>query len=393
MKKINESTLRNLIRECIKKEVMKEDSVIKEDIKNAFTNLLSNSDLTTIPKKQVQMVNINGKNFWGIVFDKKAIDDSINFQEKIHDFLSKNPQLQLVTIDGDSAVIINKNAKEGETLNINENNEHFNEESIYTMENWNNDGTLKPKVNQLVDNEVIEELANSVPPTTYKSTCFQPGEAYSHSEEYIPLYMTFVNKNGMWMYIGLCPKGTTKQVPEMKFETTKRGNTINEGKRGLNSSKLFQLAKEHGGLSPKHGYSFRRFNELTDDDVIGVIEKPELNRYENASWKTKQEWAEQKGFTVNKGDEVEFIPLSDWSWVAVIVRGGLLPNKEWEKTPYGEKITNRNKNKINNGSRNYVWSDTDTHGVEGLKGWSKRANEFSMKKYNNDVKNSQSFKK
>ena len=140
------------------------ESVIKEDVKNAFTNLLSNSDLTTIPKKQVQMVNINGKNFWGIVFDKKVIDDSINFQEKIHDFLSKNPQLQLVTIDGNSAVIINKDAKEGETLKINENNEHFDEESIYTMEDWNNDGTLKPEINQLVDNEVIEELANSVPP-------------------------------------------------------------------------------------------------------------------------------------------------------------------------------------------------------------------------------------
>ena len=269
--------------------------------------------------------------------------------------------------------------------------ETFDEKPFYTMDDWRMDGSLKPEVGEYIEDEVIEELAGSVPPTTYSRGIFQPGEAYTMSEDYVDLYMTFVRDNGTWKYIGLCPKGATKTVPEWNGIVSE--SIINEGKRGLNSSKLFQLAKEHGGLSPKHGYSFRRFNELTDDDVIGVIEKPELNRYENASWKTKQEWAEQKGFNVNKGDEVEYIPLSDWSWVAVIVRGGLLPNKEWEKTPYGEKITNRNKNKINNGSRHYVWSDTDTHGVEGLKGWSKRANEFSMKKYNNDVKNSQSFKK
>ena len=160
---------------------------------------------------------------------------------------------------------------------------------------------------------------------------------------------------------------------------------INESKRGLNSKKIYQLAKEHGGLRPRHGYFFRRFNELTDDDVIGLIEKPELNRYENASWKIKKEWAEQKGYNVNIGDSVEFIPMADWSWVGVIVRGDLLPDKEWKETPYGKKITDRSLNKVNDGSRHYVWSDTDTHGVEGLRGFSKKAHEFAIKKYNNEI--------
>ena len=364
---------------------------LNEDIRSAVTNLFSKSDLVPNPTKQIQNVNINGKNVMAIVFDRKWIDD--DFQKRINDFLLKNPSLEIATIDDNHAVIINKDAKEGEPLRINESvdNENFGEKPFYTMDDWRVDGSLKPEVGDYVEDEVIEELANSVPPTTYKSTLFQPGEAYTMSKDYEHLYMTFVN-DGNWKYVGLCPKGTNKREMAYDEDEYLGESIIKEGKRGLNSHKLYQLAKEHGGLRPKHGYSFRRFNELTDDDVIGLIEKPELNRYENASWKVKKEWAEQKGYNVNRGDSVEFIPMADWSWVGVIVRGDLLPDKEWKETPYGKKITDRAKNKINDGLHHYPWSDTDTHGVEGLSGFSKRAHEFSMKKYNNDVKNSKNNK-
>lgn len=162
---------------------------------------------------------------------------------------------------------------------------------------------------------------------------------------------------------------------------------IYESKRGLNSKKLYQIAKEHGGLRPRHGYSFKRFNELTDDDVIGVVDNAVLSSYQEASYKTRQEWAINKGFNVNKGDDVTFIPMNDWTWVAVIVRGDMLPDREWAETPYGKKRIERNKNKSQDGARNYIWSDANTDKEKGLVGWSRRANEFARMKYNNETTN------
>ena len=252
--------------------------------------------------------------------------------------------------------------------------------NIYTKENWAQDGTLKVKVGQYVADDVVEELRDSVPPTTYKASCFQPGEAYTHSADYVELYMTFVIDNGMWKYIGLCPKGSNQPQPEMDYN-------LNESKRGLNSKKLYQIANEHGGLSPRHGYNFKRFNELTDNDVIGIVDDVELNRYKDASYKTRQEWAINKGFDVNRGDDVTFIPMKDWTWVAVIVRGDMLPDREWAETPYGKKRIERNRNKERDGARHYVWSDTNTKKENGLVGWSSRANKFARMKYNNEIAN------
>ena len=167
---------------------------------------------------------------------------------------------------------------------------------------------------------------------------------------------------------------------------------INESKRGLNSKKLYQIAKEHGGLSPRHGYNFKRFNELTDNDVIGVVDNAELNRYKEASYKVRQEWAISKGFTVNKGDDVTFIPMNDWTWVAVIVRGDMLPDREWAETPYGKKRIERNRNKTHDGAKNYVWSDSNTDKEKGLIGWSKRANEFNRMKFNNEINENNNMK-
>jgi hypothetical protein len=155
---------------------------------------------------------------------------------------------------------------------------------------------------------------------------------------------------------------------------------LNES-RGLNSMKLYQIAKEHGGLKPRYYTSTRYFNELTDNDVIGIVEKPELNRYENASWPIKAKWANEKGYKVNRGDNVDFIPMADYTWVAIIERGSLLPDKEWEKTPHGKKVTDRAKHGwAPRYKNNKVYHYTD----ENERGFSKRAHDFNFKKIAND---------
>lgn len=85
--------------------------------------------------------------------------------------------------------------------------------TVYTMEQWAKDGSLKIKVGQEVDSAVIDRLLNALPPTYYKKGIFQPGEAYC-VDVVNPgscLYQTFTN-DGMdlnWVYRGLCLYGHT----------------------------------------------------------------------------------------------------------------------------------------------------------------------------------------
>ena len=76
--------------------------------------------------------------------------------------------------------------------------------NIYTMADWERDGSLSCKRGQAVTDDVIMELANCIPPTTWRSYLFQVGEAASHDpNSFAPLYDTFARyKNGCWVYLG-----------------------------------------------------------------------------------------------------------------------------------------------------------------------------------------------
>lgn len=245
-------------------------------------------------------------------------------------------------------------------------------ENIYTKNNWNSDGYLKIKVGQYVADDVIEELRDSVPPATYKSSCFQPGEAYTLSIDYEDLYMTFIRDNGMWKYIGLCPKGSIHPQPEMNY------STLNESKQGLKSMKLFNIIKQHGGFKEKTPSFY--LHDMTDDDVIGEVDYSTLDLMRDMDPIDWSRWAIQKGYNVGRGDRVELLPLKDDTWIAVIERGGNLGNKEYLNSKIGKKLNDRYKNRLNRGDRNYQWSDTGKWG-------SPRAEEFYMRRTQNDIAN------
>ncbi len=407
--KIKESVLRNLIQESIKKVIIKEDKrgnkltklLIKKlyEVAQEYNGRYQDDDWRNVHSMFNQMKEIGGiADFYvndgryrkyGKEFGEMAKVYKINILTEFDTVINGTVNCHLCgTVENpyaayDISVSFYQYEDEKPILET----KILKENSTYTMSDWSRDGSLRLKVGQYIDDEVYEELLNSVPPTTHKATLFQPGEAYDMSDEYIDLYLTFVNDGG-WKYVGLCPKGSTKQMSPMTYGSRKNEDVIKEGKRGLNSTKLYQIANEHGGLSPRHGYNFKRFNELTDNDVIGVVDNSELNRYKDASYKARQEWAISKGFNVNKGDDVTFIPMNDWTWVAVIVRGDMLPDREWSETPYGKKMIERNRNKSQDGARNYIWTDANTNKEKGLVGWSKRANEFARMKYNNEISHS-----
>lgn len=82
---------------------------------------------------------------------------------------------------------------------------------MYTMKDWERDGSLKISIGQLVADEVIAELRDCVPPTTLGGI-FQVGEAKDQDLEHPAwaIYDTFVREERGWRYCGACLRGRTE---------------------------------------------------------------------------------------------------------------------------------------------------------------------------------------
>ena len=80
-------------------------------------------------------------------------------------------------------------------------------EGIFGMEDWANKGLKALKPGQMVADEVIEELSNGVPPTTYSRGYFQDGEVMRHDRSTgEALYLTFKKTKQGWEFVGIKPE-------------------------------------------------------------------------------------------------------------------------------------------------------------------------------------------
>ena len=82
--------------------------------------------------------------------------------------------------------------------------------AMYTMQDWRRDKVLKLTVGQEVDDQVVWQLRDCVPPVSCTRSYLQVGEARTIDEEFVDLYDTFerdVDSNGAWVYIGACRAG------------------------------------------------------------------------------------------------------------------------------------------------------------------------------------------
>lgn len=84
---------------------------------------------------------------------------------------------------------------------------------VYTMANWRHDRNLDNlKPGTRVEDDIVEQLRNGMPPKTDGMGVFQTGEPYSHFKGQ-PTYMTFTrNGDSTWTYVGLCLAGQTKPI-------------------------------------------------------------------------------------------------------------------------------------------------------------------------------------
>lgn len=138
--------------------------------------------------------------------------------------------------------------------------------NIYTIEDWRRDGTLKVKPGQLIDDEVFYQLRDSVPPTTMKRTCFQPGEAYSMSTDFTELFQTFIQKEEGWLYVGLCPEGSTEPIPEfnssVKYNENKNYKNMKKNTIKLTENDLHNLIKESVVKVLKESYDINNVYDM-----------------------------------------------------------------------------------------------------------------------------------
>lgn len=79
------------------------------------------------------------------------------------------------------------------------------EGDVYTMEDWERDGSLKIQPGQAVSDDVVRELLYCVPPATYGKGIFQPGEPWSHDRNGRQLFQTFERDESGWRYVGIKP--------------------------------------------------------------------------------------------------------------------------------------------------------------------------------------------
>lgn len=80
---------------------------------------------------------------------------------------------------------------------------------VYNSDYWTFDGA---EVGDLVEDKIVDDMANCVPPTTYTTSLIQCGEPFSHIEGK-PTYATFKRiDDDTWMWCGNCFKGKDKEV-------------------------------------------------------------------------------------------------------------------------------------------------------------------------------------
>lgn len=143
-------------------------------------------------------------------------------------------------------------------------------------------------------------------------------------------------------------------------------------KKGINSPKLYDIIQQHKGIISNRGIF--DLNNMTDDDIIDVVDYNQLNDYLN------------KEYNLGVADEVDYIPLKDGKYIIAKCRGarfdriGKQYNDNREKLPGDfEELNNKTSQRTQNRyprKTDYVWNNKDAEDIfknpyyrEGSGGW------------------------
>ena len=138
-------------------------------------------------------------------------------------------------------------------------------------------------------------------------------------------------------------------------------NIVKEGK-SINSQKLLTILRQHGGIYKNKGMhkpyplTNAELDKITDDRVLGVVEWDDIEPM-------KRDIIQNKKFGFVAGDEIDAVQLMDGKYVLLMVKNASLnPDREDEPNTFKDtwaKHVQRERNKINDGSRFYRWKSKD----------------------------------
>jgi hypothetical protein len=115
-------------------------------------------------------------------------------------------------------------------------------ETVYTMEQWDKDGTIAAEVMQEIEEDIYNQMLNAMPPIYLQpmmffgsqglamiKQCIAMGEAYTHEYDrqgrLCAYFMAFGVCNGKYYYLGLRNGGG--ELMQYNSETEKRLNNAN----------------------------------------------------------------------------------------------------------------------------------------------------------------------
>ena len=92
------------------------------------------------------------------------------------------------------------------------------QEPVKSVQGWENSGLRNLSdyltVGDVVDEDMVDDFRNSLPPRTDYRALLQMGEPYSHVDsdegQFKATYTTFSYKEGQWVFMGYCFAGETK---------------------------------------------------------------------------------------------------------------------------------------------------------------------------------------
>ena len=134
---------------------------------------------------------------------------------------------------------------------------------MYTMHDWERDGSLKLTAGQLVSDEVVNELINCVPPAWHGGGLFQTGEpASTDAETYKDLFDTFRREEKGWTYLGTCLLGKTEARESIFEKMTREDREKNAFGKSLGQQVVGDLYVNYNGhqMTPYNVYFAEGYN-------------------------------------------------------------------------------------------------------------------------------------
>lgn len=161
--------------------------------------------------------------------------------------------------------------------------ENTQQQDIYDMERWRADGSLKLRDGQIVSDEVIEHLRDSMPPTYDGVDYFQPGEAYDHDwTTGRALYLTFKGNK----YIGLKPncrlwagKASLNESVDMEVSKTILSQ--------LGGNRFIVMTGAKDFVAIDNGLKFRIGRNKSKANVVRIILDPD-DTYTMEFWSIRE---------------------------------------------------------------------------------------------------------